>query len=246
MGLSAGTTWPDMGVTSARKVIVADAFPEILEGLEGEQALSARRHLVAGLVEVEPGTWEPPRDVRDGPGHLGLLVIDGLMTRDVVLDSTLATELVGRGDVLRPSDHDSRDAPVPFDIAWQVLEPARMAVLDRQFAQAAMHWPEVMEVLFRGAVRRAQSLAIGLAVSNMRRVDQRLLSLMWYLADRWGKVTPAGVRVPLKLTHQTLGRLVGAQRPSVSTALGQLAEDGILTRAADGTWVLHGEAPAWS
>ncbi|MFL5909362.1 MAG: Crp/Fnr family transcriptional regulator [Gaiellaceae bacterium] len=235
-----------MEVSSARKVLVADAFPEILEDLEGEQALSARRHLVADLVEIEPGTWDPPGDVRGAPGHLGFLVLDGLLTRGVVLDSTLATELVGRGDILRPSDHDSRDAPVPFDIVWQVLEPARMAVLDRQFAQAAMRWPEVMEVLFRGAVRRAQSLAIGLAVSNMRRVDQRLLSLMWYLADRWGKVTPEGVRVPLRLTHQTLGRLVGAQRPSVSTALGQLAEDGLLTRAADGTWVLHGEAPAWS
>jgi CRP-like cAMP-binding protein len=120
-----------------------------------------------------------------------------------------------------------------------------MAVLDRQFTQAAMKWPEAMEVLFRGAVHRAQSLAIGLAVSNMRRVDQRLLSLMWYLADRWGRVTPEGVKVPLRLTHQTLGRLVGAQRPSVSTALGQLAEDNRLTRAPDGTWVLHGEAPAW-
>jgi CRP-like cAMP-binding protein len=234
-----------MEVTSTRKVLVADAFPQILDDLEGEQALAAKRHLVAELVEIEPGTWKPPPEVRREPGHLGLLVLDGLLTRDVVLEGTLATELVGRGDIIRPSDHDGQDAPVPFDIVWQVLEPARMAVLDRQFTQAAMKWPEAMEVLFRGAVHRAQSLAIGLAVSNMRRVDQRLLSLMWYLADRWGRVTPEGVKVPLRLTHQTLGRLVGAQRPSVSTALGQLAEDNRLTRAPDGTWVLHGEAPAW-
>lgn len=234
-----------MVVTTAPKVRVADAFPEILEELDGEQALSARRHLVAELLEIPSGTWAPPPEIRRSPGHLGLLVLDGFLTRDVVLDSTLATELVGNGDIIRPSDHDGQDAPVPFDIVWQVIEPARMAVLDRGFARAAMNWPEAMEVLFRGAVRRAQSLAIGLAVSNIRRVDQRLLSLMWYLADRWGRVTPDGVRVPLRLTHQTLGRLVGAQRPSVSTALGQLAEEGLLTRAPDGSWLLHGEAPAW-
>jgi CRP/FNR family cyclic AMP-dependent transcriptional regulator len=74
-------------------------------------------------------------------------------------------------------------------------------------------------------------------------VDVRLLVMMWYLADRWVKVTPGGVNVPLRLTHQTLGRLVGAQRPSVTTALKQLAVEGLLTRAADGSWLLHGDAP---
>ena len=95
----------------------------------------------------------------------------------------------------------------------------------------------------RGAVSRAQSLAIALAVSHLRHVDARLHVLMWYLADRWGKVRPDGINVPLKLTHQALGRLVGAQRPSVTTALKQLAESGLLTRAGDGTWLLHGDPP---
>ena len=64
MGRGPGRTWAEMEVTSARKVLVADAYPEILEELEGEQALAARRHMVAELVEIEPGTWKPPREVR--------------------------------------------------------------------------------------------------------------------------------------------------------------------------------------
>ena len=28
--------------------------------------------------------------------------------------------------------------------------------------------------------------------------------LLWYLAERWGRVTPDGVIVPLRLTHETL------------------------------------------
>ncbi len=227
------------------KVRLLDAFPEMAEHLDADQERVARRYLVATVWELAPGRWRPRRDIqRCEPGHIGLLVVEGLLTRDVVLEEALATELVGRGDLLRPADHDGQDAPVPFDVAWHVLKPARIAVLDRELARAVGRWPEAMEFLFRGAVRRAQTLAVVLAVSNLRRVDARLLVILWYLADRWGKVRPDGVNVPLELTHQTLGRLVGAQRPSVTTALKQLADEGSVTRADDGTWLLHGDPPA--
>src|SRR5919202_4976523 len=228
---------------SHHRIRVIDAFPDLAHQLDPEQERLARHYALATLEVLEPGRWQPRQQLDPDPGHLGLLVLDGLLTRDVVLGETLATELVGRGDVLRPIDHDGEDAPVPFDVVWRVLEPTQIAILDRQFARVIGHWPEAMEVLIRGAVRRAQSLAVVLAVSHLRRVDVRLLVIMWYLADRWGKVTPSGVHVPLRLTHQTLGRLVGAQRPSVTTALKQLAADGRLTRADDSTWLLHGDPP---
>ena len=44
--------------------------------------------------------------------------------------------------------------------------------------------------------------------------------------------------LPVKLTHETLGRFVGARRPSVTLAMGQLADDGLITRRDDGAWVL--------
>ena len=227
----------------SKKVRVIDAFPEMADELDPEQERLARQYALATLEVVPPGLWHPRRGLQRDPGHLGMLVLDGLLTRDVVMGETLATELVGRGDVLRPADHDGEEAPVPFDIVWHVLEPTRIAILDRDFARVIGHWPEALEVLMRGAVSRSQSLAITLAVSHLRRVDTRLLVIMWYLDDRWGRVTPRGVNVPLKLTHQTLGRLVGAQRPSVTTALKQLAEDDCLTRERDQTWMLHGEPP---
>jgi len=232
-----------MTSNQSRKVRVVDAFPELVDDLDPEQERLARHHLVATLLDVKPGVWRPRREIDRQPGHLGLLVLEGVLMRDVVLDRTLATELVGRGDIVRPTDHDGQDAPIPFDIVWHVVQPCRLAIIDREFTRVASHWPEVLEVLMRGAVTRAQSLAIALAVSHLRHVDQRLHVLMWYLADRWGRVRPDGINVPLKLTHQALGRLVGAQRPSVTTALKQLAEDGVLTRADDGTWLLHGDPP---
>jgi CRP/FNR family cyclic AMP-dependent transcriptional regulator len=227
---------------SPRHVRVADELPEIIEHLAPEQREVARRQLVAELLEVGTGTWTPSIPASDS-GHLGLLVLDGLLARDVVFDKPLATELVGMGDLLKPSDRDGEGAPIPFAVVWTVLEPARFAVLAPPFTRVLGQYPAAVEAVLRGASNRAYSLAITMAVSNLRRVDDRLLVLLWYLANRWGRVTPDGVVLPLRLTHETLARLVGAQRPSVTTALSQLEEGGKLRRTADRAWLLCGDPP---
>ncbi|HWF26264.1 MAG TPA: helix-turn-helix domain-containing protein, partial [Solirubrobacteraceae bacterium] len=62
---------------------------------------------------------------------------------------------------------------------------------------------------------------------------------LWHLAARWGRVEPGGIRVSLPLTHRMLGQLIGAERPSISHALGRLAHAGVVTGTA-GDWHLHG------
>ena len=48
--------------------------------------------------------------------------------------------------------------------------------------------------------------------------------------------------LPLALSHRMLGQIVGARRPTVSTALGALARDGLVARRVDG-WLLLGRPP---
>jgi hypothetical protein len=58
-------------------------------------------------------------------------------------------------------------------------------------------------------------------------------------------VTADGVLLPLCLSHRMLGELVGARRPSVSTAAAALERSGRLVRRPDGTWLVrdHESAP---
>jgi CRP/FNR family transcriptional regulator, cyclic AMP receptor protein len=222
---------------------LADALPELARGLSEEDRRAARRFLVTRTVQLRPGDWTGESLPPVGEGHLGYLVVEGFLSREVTLGDTVAMELIGRGDLLRPGEHDGEEAPIPFSAAWTVLQPTRVVSLDARFVSHVGRWPTVLEAIVSRMVRRANSLALHLAVSHLRRVDERLLALMWHLADRWGHVETGGVKVPLRLTHQALGRLVGAQRPSVTTALRQLSDSGLVSRAPDGTWLVHGEPP---
>jgi hypothetical protein len=66
--------------------------------------------------------------------------------------------------------------------------------------------------------------------------------MMWLLAESWGRVTPAGVTLPVVLTHEALGALIGARRPTVSLALAELMERGAVVRQRTG-WLLLESLP---
>jgi hypothetical protein len=129
------------------------------------------------------------------------------------------------------------------DAVWTVLSPLTVAVLDRRFAAEMTRFPEITASLFDRLSERSLRLATTQAISQLTRVDRRLKALFWHLAERWGRVTGDGVIVPLALTHRILGQLVGARRPTVSTALSELAEREELTRRPDGSWLLRGDPP---
>jgi CRP-like cAMP-binding protein len=102
-----------------------------------------------------------------------------------------------------------------------------------------MPWPELTRGLLRRAAHRTRALNVQRAIAAQPRLEVRLSLLLWHLAARWGKVEPGGIRLPIPLTHQLLGKLVGAERPSVSNALARLAQAGLVTGHGD-EWHLHG------
>jgi CRP/FNR family cyclic AMP-dependent transcriptional regulator len=218
-----------------------EAQPDLRHGLDAEQAAAATARVVARTVQLRAGDWTPSTARGGRRDQLALLVIDGILSRTVTLAGRTVVELLGDEDLVRPWDNHVEPTSVPAEITWTVLRPTQLAVLDAGFAARIGPWPAISASLLSRAVDRSRWLVRHLAILDQPRLDVRLVLLFWELADRWGTVAPHGVSVPLPLTHQTLGRIIRAQRPSVTAALKELREHGFLRREPDGTWVIHGD-----
>ena len=226
-----------------RPVRVFEAEPNLLDGLEPGGAALAWHAGVADSVILSEGPWMPPSAEALGRGALGLLVLDGLLTRSMGFDGRHTPELVGSGDLLRPWEADAVAGLVELEATWQVMQRATIALLDARFATRVSRVPEVFGPLLGRTVQRSRWLAFHAAATQIPRAEPRVLLLLWHLADRWGRVTPQGVHLPLQLTHAFLARLACMRRPTVSAALATLARAGDLQRNADRTWMLTGTPP---
>lgn len=236
-----GSTWARP--RAPRAVRVLDADPRLCEGMAPRQVAVARNHVVAPVVELPVGDW-CPRDTRGLAGGLGVLLLGGVILRQVRVGTREAAELIGPGEVLRPLDaDDGLQAPVPYATSWCVVQEAELVVLDARFAQVAGRWPSILATVFARMASRARSNTVLLAIAQLGGLELRLLALLWHLADRFGHVERDGVVIPLRLTHEVLARLAGAQRPSVTTASNALKRAGLARRGPGGSWVLHGEPP---
>jgi CRP/FNR family cyclic AMP-dependent transcriptional regulator len=224
-------------------ISIVDADPDLADLLNDGELQRARREAMTRVQRLSPGQWDAADAHEPAEHHRGFMVVDGLLSRTVNVLGRHCVELVGHGDVMRPWSWDEVGSHVHAEVGWNVLEPTQLAVLDHAFVLRIVPWPQLGLELFNRGTRRAHHLAVALAIAHHQRVDDRLLLTLWHLAERWGRVGRDGVVVPLPLSHQRLADLVGAQRQSVTTAMGGLTRAGALSRRDDGAWVLHGEPP---
>jgi CRP-like cAMP-binding protein len=216
--------------------------PGLGERLSGERRTAAEGACLADGLELETGEWRPDVDADRARGGYGLLVLDGFVLRRVGQEHRFGAELLGSGDLVRPWQHDGEDVLLPLRTEWIVLTPARLAVLDWDFAVQAAPYPEVATELSARFLQRALQLAVSLAIVQHPRIATRLRMLLWHLGERWGKMRADGVYVCVPLTHAVIADLIAARRPTVTTAISHLrARDEL--RREDGGWLLRGGPP---
>src|SRR5215210_5040994 len=227
---------PDVGNASGGRVRMPEAGggsvqlleadPDLARGLDPRRVREVSQRLFVRAIDAPRGPWTPGRSLSHGSQPIGLLVLDGLLVREATVGDHPCAELLGPGDLLRAWDDRDAEVLLPRSVEWTALTHSRLAVIDQALA-----------------ARRAERLVVMQAIAHLTRVDDRLLALLWCLAERWGRVVPGGVVVSLRLPHRTLAGMVGARRPSVTTALGQLIARGEVERRPDGGWLLLGEPP---
>lgn len=217
-----------------------DLDPSLGEGIPEEELAEARAQAVVPVVTLSPGpvAFARLRRPEDPRGPFAVLVTDGLIARDVSLFGRPAAQLVGPGDVLAIPDRAELAEPARMTVGCATR--VRVAVLERRFLAAVQQWPWLGARLIERAGAWSDRALSQQAINQLGRVDLRLLFMLGHLAERWGRVTPDGVFVPLRLTHETLGRLVGAQRSTVTLALKELREQGAVVKHGDGYLIAHG------
>jgi CRP-like cAMP-binding protein len=216
-----------------------DADPDLAHRLDPHRARSAAQRLPVRVLDLPRGRWDPTSRFPAHARPLGLLIVEGLLVREAAVGDHPAAELIGPGDLVRAWPDDDVEELLPRTTSWNALAATRIAVIDEALAVRAAQWPEVLAALIDRGARRAERLIVLQAIGHLTRIDDRLLALLWCLAERWGRVVPDGVVVSLRLSHRTLAGMVGARRPSVTTALGQLMTRGAIQRREDGEWLLR-------
>jgi hypothetical protein len=216
-------------------LLAADAG--FARGIPATDRALAERVLVLPRLDVDPGVWRPPAPEPGDAGAPLLLVVDGLLGRRVALGGRVATQLLGPGDVFEPP-LPGADELLPRSVRWSAFAPATVAVLDGRFTTGAQRWPVLWRTAHSRLAALGDRLAVHVAICQLPRVEQRILALLWHLAERFGRVGPDGIVIDVRLTHRLIGELVGAQRPTVSLAVAGLLGSGLVSRRADGTLVL--------
>ncbi len=212
-----------------------DAEPDLTRFLAPDEAERAREtqlpvHSVGkGDVDVA--------SLFDHTGAFGALVLEGMLLQSLRLSNHAGLRLLGPGDVL--SLTQTPHSMLVIDDHCRATVPTRLALLERELLLAVRRWPQLAAGLHAHNGEQSERLATQLMICQLPRVDQRLLALMWLLAESWGQVTPAGTLLPVGLTHAALGGLIGARRPTVTLALGNLSAAGMLRRQPRG-WLLLG------
>ncbi|MGH2974236.1 MAG: helix-turn-helix domain-containing protein [Solirubrobacterales bacterium] len=225
---------------SRTKVVpLLECEPWLGEGLDEEEQAAAAESLPVQAVTLSEGLWQPSSEPPEA-GRLGYLVAAGLLVRRVEVGEGSSVELLGPGDLLRPWQEDASSFCVA---SWEVLERTMLAVLGPSLAGELGRWPAMASNLAGGGIRRSRSLAAGSAIASIVGIEERLLLLLWHIAERWGESRADGVHISIQLPHRLLAELVGARRPSVTTALAELQAAGCLCSTASGHWVLLGDPP---
>jgi hypothetical protein len=167
----------------------------------------------------------------------GATVIDGMVMSSLRVGEQTGIHLLGPGDLLVPRSESW--TTWLSEVGFRTAAPVHLGLFGNDLLAAAYRWPRLIQGLYRSIGEQLQRLTAQLVICQLPRVEDRVVAMLWLLAESWGHVTSGGVRLPLALTHETLGALIGARRPTVTLALRKLTDEGVLIAQDSGWLLLH-------
>jgi CRP/FNR family transcriptional regulator, cyclic AMP receptor protein len=213
-------------------VRLLEAAPDLADFLGPEEREEADRIALPVLTVAGPVKIS---ELLENANAFAALVIDGMLVRQLRIGEQPTLRIFGPGELAASGAAPTSALLIESDC--RAIDPTHLAVLGIEFLAAAHRWPRLIVGLQARMADGQERLATQLAICQLPRVQDRLLAMLWLLAESWGRVTSAGTTLSLSLTHEALGGLVGARRPTVTLALRELTERGALVHQ-DRSWLL--------
>jgi CRP-like cAMP-binding protein len=230
---------PGESPAASTRLRLLDLDPDLLQFLTSEDRAKLES-VTLRVIALPEGRPIDVTDLLERSGAFAAVVQTGMVLRDLQLGAQRGLRLLGPGEVI--ALREAPTSPMLAISSYRATGETMVVLLGNAFLFAARQAPGLMVGLHTRLSEQLDRLATQLVICQLPRVEERVLAMLWLLAESWGRVTPSGTTLQLSLTHELLGAMVGARRPTVTLALGELAERGALVHQDRG-WLLL-ERPA--
>jgi len=138
--------------------------------------------------------------------------------REVTLALLEPGEIFGELEVLQDS---ARDALA------EAMDDSQLCVIQKeQFLSMIRRKPELSFRLTKLIGFRLTRIESRVEDLVFRDVPSRLAHLLLQISNDHGRVTPQGIEIRIKMTHQEMANLIGSIRETVSAVLGEFKKEG--------------------
>ena len=126
---------------------------------------------------------------------------------------------------------------------YEALEDSEVLTVEKPVLLALIEeHADIKERVFDYLATGYTGLLMQITALEQSRAAEKLLLMMYYLMFRYGKQTTAGVyRVDLRLTHTTLGSLMGLTRETTTMELGKLKRKKVINYDTKGFVIYRNE-----
>jgi CRP/FNR family transcriptional regulator, cyclic AMP receptor protein len=216
--------------------IIADAEHEIFDGLnDADLADLDDRFAMAtfrkGELIYSPfDRGEAMFLIESGRVRLFRSAADG---RQVTLSMLDPGATFGQVSVLDEPMHDAY-AEAMADSVVRIL---RVADLERTIDEH----PRMALNLMRSLSERLRTAEDQIEALAFRPVPSRLAGKLLELMDRYGRVTPNGIRIDERFTHMQLAEMIGTSRETLTKVLNEMRDAGLIDVRERLIWVLDAD-----
>lgn len=126
---------------------------------------------------------------------------------------------------------------------YEALEDSEVLTVEKPVLMNVIEEnPEIKQTVFDYVVNGYTGLLMQITALEQSRAAEKLLLMMYYLMFRYGKeISPGVYHVDLRLTHTTLGSLMGLTRETTTMELGRLKRKNIVQYSSKGFTIYRRE-----